>query len=432
MTRDVFISYSTQDQSAADCVRQILESSGMACWIAPRDIMPSETWAASIVRAIENCQVMVLICSSHSNESRQVARELQLADNQKVPVIPFRLEDAEPSDEMKYFLENTQWLNAYPEPVDSYGDRLVGAVRELLTPKPVPATPEPPAVKRQRSGIDDSARRPDTGPAHWLFVVAAVLIALLIAFFGLRIFRHPVRTAAHSHPRPAVTVRQNPKDAQNYVHVPAGSFEMGCAPEMPDCRPSSQPRHRVGISHAFWLGENEATVSAYKKFVEETRHPMPAAPAFNPDWSVGSHPVVNISWGAAASFCSWAGGRLPTEAEWEYAARAGDPGLASSADVAWLPDNSGGHPHDVRQKEPNAFGLYDMVGNVWEFTADWFRRGYYVESPAVDPPGAETGRSHVLRGGSWNAVARPWSRLAPQADESNNQQGFRCAIDALR
>ena len=431
MTRDVFISYSTQDQSAADCVRRILESSGMACWIAPRDIMPSETWAASIVQAIENCRVMVLICSSHSNESRQVARELQLADNQKVPVIPFRLEDAEPSDEMKYFLENTQWLNAYPEPVDSYGDRLVGAVRELLTPKPVPAKPKPSEIKRQWSGIDDSARRHDAGPTHWLFVVIALLLALLVTFFGLRVFRHPIKTAAHSRPRPAATVRQNPKDAQNYVHIPAGSFEMGCTPEMPDCRPGSQPRHRVRISRAFWLGENETTVAAYKKFAEETRRTMPAVPAFNPNWAAGGQPVVNIGWEEAASFCNWAGGRLPTEAEWEYAARAGDPGSASLPDAAWLPDNSGGRPHDVRGKEPNAFGLYDMVGNVWEFTADWFRKGYYAKSPDVDPPGAETGRSHVVRGGSWNAVARPWSRLTFPAGETNNQQGFRCVIDAL-
>jgi hypothetical protein len=148
MTHEVFISYSNRDKPIADGICANLEAAGVRCWIAPRDIAPGENWPAAISKAISQSQIMVLVFSSHSNNSEDVSRELILAANRKLVIIPFRIEDVTPKPGMEYYLARTHWLDAMNPPTRKEIQKLVETVKKLLVPEApnvVPVTPVTPA-----------------------------------------------------------------------------------------------------------------------------------------------------------------------------------------------------------------------------------------------------------------------------------------------
>jgi formylglycine-generating enzyme required for sulfatase activity len=243
-------------------------------------------------------------------------------------------------------------------------------------------------------------------------------------------------------------IRVNPKNGLEYVWIPPGSFEMGCVPGDDECYPEEKPAHRVTLRHGFWLGRTEVPVQAYERFAAAVGRDMPeepgngAMPGFNDGWHKKSHPMVKVTWDEAGEFCRWSGGRLPTEAEWEHAARGGVDGLK----YPWGNDRShdqanywrtGGDDHwrytaPVASFPPNAYGLYDMAGNVYEWVADWFSEDYYAASPAVDPAGPGSGRLRAARGGAGfinPAVLRISTRLRSAPETRNVSVGLRCAAD---
>jgi formylglycine-generating enzyme required for sulfatase activity len=191
----------------------------------------------------------------------------------------------------------------------------------------------------------------------------------------------------------AGATKVNPKDGLTYVWIKPGTFKMGCSPGDTECSDQEKPAHEVTITKGFWMGQTDVTQEAYQRVTGN-----------NPSNFKGARlPVETINWNEAQSYCQAIGMRLPTEAEWEYAARAGSTG-ARYGDldrVAWYSANSGGKTHEVAQKEPNAFGLYDMLGNVWQWVSDWYADKYPGGSQP-DPAGAANGQFRVLRGGSWN------------------------------
>ncbi|MBI3680494.1 MAG: formylglycine-generating enzyme family protein, partial [Acidobacteria bacterium] len=224
--------------------------------------------------------------------------------------------------------------------------------------------------------------------------------------------------------------RVNPKDGLTYVWIPSGQFTMGCSPGDNECDKDEKPAHPVTITRGFWLGQTEVTVGAYKRFVQATGRQMPAEPSSN-----ARMPMINVSWNDAANFCGWMGGRLPSEAEWEYAARAGSAAASYGLleDIAWvarrntLPANG---PHEVGAKQANGFSLHDMLGNVWEWVADWYDNKYYAAGPARDPRGPEQGTDRVVRGGSWDfypLYARVSVRSGLEPSSRGVVVGFRCA-----
>jgi sulfatase modifying factor 1 len=235
-------------------------------------------------------------------------------------------------------------------------------------------------------------------------------------------------------------VRNSPKDGLSYVWIPPGEFWMGAAPGDDDGVGDEKPRHRVRITKGYWLSETPVTVAAYKRFLKKRpKLKMPAAPSFNPEWSKEDHPIVSVTWYEALHYCNWSGGRLPTEAEWEYAARGGKDGLIYPWGNEVTPENANYYESKwdgtspVQSYPPNGWGLYDMAGNVWEWVADWYDQRYYAtlpwDKPADDPHGSPSGKLRVLRGGAFDFVSsdlRASYRIWLVPGDRSSYNGFRC------
>jgi formylglycine-generating enzyme required for sulfatase activity len=215
----------------------------------------------------------------------------------------------------------------------------------------------------------------------------------------------------------------NPKDGLTYAWIPPGTFRMGCSADDSLCQPPEKPAHSVTITKGFWIGQTQVTQAAYMQVM-----------AANPSHFRGDRlPVDGVSWNDAQAYCERVGMRLPTEAEYEYAARGGSKSAvyAPLKQIAWYNTGrnpGGGTTHEVGQKQPNGYGLYDMLGNVWEWVADWY--GPYDSADAVDPKGPPTGQFHVVRGGSWDEIAtvvRVSFRNKVVHGISDDYNGFRCA-----
>jgi formylglycine-generating enzyme required for sulfatase activity len=194
--------------------------------------------------------------------------------------------------------------------------------------------------------------------------------------------------------------------------------------------------HAVTIGKGVWLGQTPVTVGAYERFVNEGPAQMPSAPPFNEGWKDKQVPIVNVTWDDAQAYCRWAGGRLPTEAEWEYAARASstEARYGPLDEIAWHEGNSGRRTHNVGQKRPNGLGLCGMLGNVWEWVNDWYDEEYYPNSPSVDPPGPSDGTKRVARGGSWYVdprYLRAACRLSYPPEGTAFDVGFRCVREVI-
>ncbi|MEO1610454.1 MAG: SUMF1/EgtB/PvdO family nonheme iron enzyme, partial [Pseudomonadota bacterium] len=196
------------------------------------------------------------------------------------------------------------------------------------------------------------------------------------------------------------------------VVIPAGKFTMGSDDGVSDERPVRE----VTISKRFAVSKFEITFDQWQTCVDFggcTENKTPGDEA----WGQGDRPIINVSWNDAVQYAAWLSKttgqryRLLTEAEWEYAARAGttgdfsfEVGEENLGEYAWYRANSNRKTHPVGEKKPNAFGLYDMHGNVWEWVSDWY--GDYENGPQIDPQGPDTGQNRVIRGGGWNVNAR--------------------------
>ncbi len=228
----------------------------------------------------------------------------------------------------------------------------------------------------------------------------------------------------------ADSVQVNPQDGLRYVWIAPGSFPMGCSPGDADCAPPEKPAHPVTLTSAYWIGQTEVTVGAYKHYVQVAKAEMPQAPKIDKGWKNSRLPMVNATWQEASQYCTWAGGRLPTEAEWEYAARGGNPQAryGNLNDIAWSKDNAH-QTQPVAGKAPNHYGLYDMLGNVWEWVNDWFDADAYSGAAVQDPTGPSSGAEKVLRGGSWivdTKLLRASDRYSIKPDARSDYFGFRC------
>jgi formylglycine-generating enzyme required for sulfatase activity len=298
----------------------------------------------------------------------------------------------------------------------------------------------------------------------------------------------PLRASTPSDHAEGTRTRVRKQDGMTMILIPEGEFEMGSgffeSFVFTNGRlftfPDQRPKHKVYLE-AYWIDQTEVTVGMFKKFVTETGHkttaeregwakPWTAGPkegewpaVAGTDWlhprgpgstAEGDHPVVQVSWEDAAAYCRWVGGRLPTEAEWEKAARGTDgrrfpwgdkfngrllnycdsgcpverwrdekynDGYAYTAPVGSYPDGL------------SPYGVLDMAGNVWEWVYDWYDKGYYKDSPYRNPMGPTSGSVKAQRGGSWyDGEPEGWVNCLvrhqnPPADRYEDV-GFRCVV----
>jgi formylglycine-generating enzyme required for sulfatase activity len=224
--------------------------------------------------------------------------------------------------------------------------------------------------------------------------------------------------------------RRDPRTGIAFVRVPAGAYTRGGLAEI------DSPRHRVRIGAPFWLAATEVTVGQWRTYVLRDGGPRGTLPPAGTDPDL---PVGGVSLHEATAFCTTYGYRLPTEAEWEHACRAGreGPGLARAAVLAeaWTYLNAGDRARAVGTRPANPFGLHDMLGNLWEWTADGFLPRYLVADPAAEltDPSVPAGQGPaVIRGGSWFSVPLPWpsDRMFGEPDLRTPLVGLRVARSA--
>ena len=332
---------------------------------------------------------------------------------------------------------------------------------QISSPAPPEGIVEAPVVQPRWNDAAAAASRPPTvakppqfqiiseAPSKMKFVVIALVALILIVAIVWYFSQHGVKKGE---------VRVNPNDGLKYVWIPPGTFMMGCSPGNNECYDFEKPPNQVTITKGYWLGQTEVTVRAYKLFTEGKGREMPPEPVFekrplNPGWGDWYMPIVDVTWDDAQAYCSWAGGRLPREAEWEYAARAGSTTAryGDLDEIAWYADNSGRQRldseridfanydqrlnengngmHEVGQKRANGLGLFDMLGNVWEWVNDWWDQSYYQNSPSPDPMGPTSGTHRILRGGSWVGGPRDIRVSLRNRRNPGNRDfdlGFRC------
>lgn len=293
---------------------------------------------------------------------------------------------------------------------------------------------------------------PDGGKTTpvWLVIglVGIVAVAIIIAYIN----RAPVSIAAYSvyttqftHTavnKTALNVQPidkivSEKDGMTMVYVSAGEFEMGSE----DGDSDEKPLHVIYLD-AYWIDQTEVTNSQYALCVLQGGCSKPYYEgSFTRDSYYGSaayddYPVIWVNWNQANDYCTWAGRRLPSEAEWEKAARGTDKriypwgegidcSLANYSDCLDDTTAVGSYPEGA-----SPYGVLDMAGNVWEWTADWYDKGYYSESPGSNPPEPSSGDYRVLRGGAWNFVdsyVRATYRYGLDPYYRGGIIGFRCA-----
>ena len=294
----------------------------------------------------------------------------------------------------------------------------------------------------------------------WLYLAAGVLAVLAML---LLILSRDQSIKATSSPPPGSHLAGDVwvadlggRTAMEMVWCPPGKFLMGSPASEPDRQfwEPNEIRHEVTLTQGFWIGKYEVTQAQWVAIMGTNPAYFPAKmvlrwktwewqiPVWHRDFltSRWQLPMEEVSWNDCQKFCRKAGGgcRLPTEAEWEYACRAGSAGMYAGSGVlnemGWFDDNSDEKTHPVGWKKPNAWGLYDMHGNVWEWCQDWYG-GDYPAGAATDPTGPAAGVMHAIRGGSWcspSESCRSACRLAFLPDIRDNNEGFRVVLPAVR
>lgn len=319
--------------------------------------------------------------------------------------------------------------------------------------KPVKPAVEADDLDALRSSFtDDPNNEPGKIDLKWLWIslgALAILGAIVTIVFLLVNKQNPkgtesseVAPATASNTDIVIKTKTSTVDKMEMVYVPAGEFIMGAEDDTGNA--NEHPQHTVYLD-AYWIDMTEVTNAQYEKCVVAGACTDPKNETSNTlkkyygNDNHSQNPVIYVTWDQAKAYCEWAGRVLPTEAQWEKAAR-GTDGLFypwGDEDPEYSFVNYNGKPGDTvpvgsYPDGASPYGALDMAGNVWEWVADYYGDQYYDISPLENPTGPESGKYHILRGGSWynlKADIRTTIRSAVSADKAYYDTGFRCVLN---
>ena len=322
----------------------------------------------------------------------------------------------------------------------SMGEFVV-ALEKLLQGKAAPAKPPCKGIVEKKVPKEKRTTSKALFPMKYLWVIlgAVALVSILLGWLlgGGTAEAFPTKMPQAT-PTLAFGIGSSwvrPADGMTMLYIPAGEFEMGSH----DGDDDEKPIHTVYLD-AYWMDETEVTNAMYEKCVSAGECDQPGGSYYG-DSSYTNHPVVHVDWNNAQNYCRWTGGQLPTEAEWEKAARGGlegkkypwgdaNPVCTQGAENGAQFAECSGETISVGSFSANGYGLFDTNGNVWEWVSDWYDSGYYANSPSNNPSGPSSGNSRVLRGGSWlgyNVNLRSANRDRYGPTLASGISGFRCS-----
>lgn len=456
----VFISYSHKDTKYAHRLADELQEKGIEVWIDER-LDYGSTWPQEIQKQLDSCDVFVIVMSPRSYESDWVQNELNRAKRLGKLIFPLLLE----GDGPWLSVESTQYLDVrggkFPD------EKFYSTIERTVTNQDKKAV-----LSQPRTGTVNLSPKLKTGIVIAIVGILIVLLASLGSNLGSYFSRaaNPPSVTTQSLEVPFVSskdasnTRLSPTSASEIQNetpnpvemadlpeipmqlVPAGEFMMGSNNAVADERPV----HTVYLD-AYYMDIYEVTNGLYKICVDAgvctppgitnslTRSSYYGNPEFN------DYPVISVNWNQAKTFCEWRGVSLPTEAQWEKAARGTDGrkypwdneidcDYVNFYDVLGVGQcvsdttKVGSYESGI-----SPYGMYDMAGNVMEWVADWYDPNYYASSPSSNPLGPDSGKNRVLRGGTWGSTVsglRTSIRIWYPPDFQGVDFGFRCAIDA--
>jgi formylglycine-generating enzyme required for sulfatase activity len=469
----VFLCHAHSDKNAVRDLYLRLVKDGVDAWLDKEKLLPGQDWEREIRRAVREADIVVVCLSNQFNQAGFRQKEVRLAldtamekPEGEIFIIPARLEECEaPENLLKW-----HWVDLFEE--NGY-QNLLRAIAERARGIGKPASSKP--LLDVKTGAANDKPRPDPLPTSdktnprrpWIFVAGGVFILAAFCAFCLLLWGAPyLMNRFRPTPTASPTLRPVIQDTATsstvftvtpasadtpipspvaaaldipMVLIPAGEFTMGSE----DGNDDEKPEHTLYLD-AYQIDKYEVSNAQYRACVDEGKCQPPTQTSSwthsnyfgNPTYD--DYPVIYVNWVMANAFCEWRGVRLPTEAEWEKAARGTDKRTYPwGEDIGQTFANYGEFVGDTTmvgsyESGKSFYGVYDMAGNVWEWVADWYSESYYQDSPKSNPPGPESGELHLLRGGSKDmkpALIRTTVRGPFDPDGVASDFGFRCAQD---
>ncbi len=430
MPQKFFITHSWKDIEFATKLSNDLRTSGLDGFLDAHSVNPGDSIPSRIERGLKECDFYIPIFSPDALESEWCDWEIDMAitmnrTRQRRPrIIPVIASPCDVPDRLMHILY-INFVGRYDDALNELLTKGLGIAPRATPPPEIIPPRELPALKIPWRTVLTIA-----GVAGALVLVTVICLGLftLLSNVASSIASAPTSTAVPTSPTGAstpthtltltptlipVATKTSPTDGVTMVYVPAGEFLMGSSGTDKDASGDEKPQHTVYLD-AFWLDKYEVTNAQYKKCVDAGKCSAPSSSnsstrnSYYGNSQFDNYPVIYVSWENANKYCTWAEKRLPTEAEWEKAARGTDGRdypWGNSFDTSRLNSAEGGKVDTMAvgsyPSGASPYGALDMAGNVWEWVADWYDSGYYSKSPRSNPSGLPSGEYKVLRGGSW-------------------------------